>query len=236
MGAEGALARLAELGERHGLTPTQRERLAALLSLLESDPRAPTAVREPARAVNVHVADSLAALELDAVASARRVADLGSGAGVPGLVLAVALPTAELWLLDSQARKCAFLEAAVRRLELENTTVLCTRAEQWAAGRERQDLVLARALGPQPVVLEYAAPLLSPGGALVDWRGRRRAHEELSAARAAAELGMGAAAVHAVAPFAGANDHYLHVFTKVAPTPERFPRRPGVARKRPLGA
>ncbi len=236
MGAEGVLARLAELGERHGLTPIQRERLAALLSLLESDPRAPTAVRDSVRAVDVHVADSLAALALDAVVSARRVADLGSGAGVPGLVLAVALPAAELWLLDSQARKCAFLEVAVDRLELENTTVVCTRAEQWAGGRERQDLVLARALGPQPVVLEYAAPLLSAGGALVDWRGRRRAREELAAARAAAELGMGVAEVHAVAPFAGASDHHLHVFTKVAATPERFPRRPGIARKRPLGA
>src|ERR1700694_4417763 len=131
MGAEGARARLAELAQRHGLTPIQREQLATLLSLLESDPRAPTAVRESARAVDVHIADSLAALELDAVVRRRPVADLGSGAGVPGLVLAVALPAAELWLLESQARKCAFLEAAVGRLGLANTTVVCARAEQW---------------------------------------------------------------------------------------------------------
>ena len=114
--------------------------------------------------------------------------------------------------------------------------MVCARAEEWRAGSEAHDLVVARALAPQPVVLEYAAPLLRVGGRLVDWRGRRDGAEEERGARAAAELGLrprrGASPSQ---PFAGAHSRHLHVFEKVGTTPPRFPRRPGMARKRPLG-
>jgi 16S rRNA (guanine527-N7)-methyltransferase len=96
-------------------------------------------------------------------------------------------------------------------------------------------VVVARALGSQPLVLEYAAPLLRVGGSLVDWRGRRDPREEARALAAAGELGMERAEVRRVTPFAGVRDRHLHVFVKTAPTPPRFPRRPGAARKRPLG-
>jgi len=95
---------------------------------------------------------------------------------------------------------------------------------------------VARALAPQTVVLEYAAPLLRNGGALVDWRGRRSAEAEAQADRAATVLGLRRQEIRRVAPFEGATDHHLHVFTKVHETPPRFPRRAGIARKRPLGA
>ena len=83
--------------------------------------------------------------------------------------------------------------------------------------------------------LELKAPLLRVGGALVDWRGRRAHAEERAADTAAAELGMRRAEVRRVRPFEGALERHLHVFVKISATPERFPRRPGVARKRPLG-
>jgi 16S rRNA (guanine527-N7)-methyltransferase len=95
--------------------------------------------------------------------------------------------------------------------------------------------VAARALAPLAVVAEYAAPLLRRGGTLVAWKGRRDAAEEGAAQGAAAELGLAPAVVHRVRPFAAARDRHLHEFTKVAPTPPRYPRRPGAARKRPLG-
>jgi 16S rRNA (guanine527-N7)-methyltransferase len=95
--------------------------------------------------------------------------------------------------------------------------------------------VLARALAPQPVVLEYAAPLLRMGGTLIDWRGRRNADEERAAARAAQTLGLRLAEVRKVEPFPAATDRHLHVFVKDRETPDRFPRRAGIARKRPLG-
>ncbi len=192
-------------------------------------------MRDPERAVDVHFADSLVALELDAVRAATRIADLGSGAGFPGLALAIALPRAEVALVESQRRKCEFLDRARTLAHLANASVVCSRAEEWRDGFDAQDVVVARALAPQAVVLEYAAPLLHVGGTLVDWRGRRSTEEERGAERAAAELGLRRLEIRRVEPYVQARDHHLHVFAKVEPTSPRFPRRPGVARKRPLG-
>lgn len=205
------------------------------MELLEADEHAPTAVREVDQAARVHVADSLAALVLGEVVAARRIADLGSGAGFPGLALAVALPLAEVRLVESQRRKCEFLERACVAAQLANTSVVCVRAEEWSAGASLNDVVTARALAPQAVVLEYAAPLLRLAGSLVDWRGKRDPTAEAAADRAAAVLGLHRTAVHRVAPSEGATQHHLHVFVKTQPTPARFPRRAGIARKRPLG-
>ena len=85
------------------------------------------------------------------------------------------------------------------------------------------------------MILEYAAPLLAEGGRLVAWKGAVSAQESASAAAAAQILGLEPLPVLAVTPFPGARDHTLHSFRKVAPTPSRFPRRPGMATKRPLG-
>jgi len=236
MAAEQAEIALGRLAGRYGLSTRQREQLAALLTALEHDERAPTSVRRAEQAVHVHLADSLVALELEVVRGARTIADLGAGAGFPGLALAVALPESEVRLVESQARKCAFIAEIVAQVGLGNARVVCARAEEWHDGTAEHDLVTARALAPQAVVLEYASPLLRVGGSLVDWRGRRVAEEEDAASRAAEELGLRRAQVRRVEPFAGARDHHLHVFSKVEETPERFPRRAGVARKRPLGA
>jgi 16S rRNA (guanine527-N7)-methyltransferase len=235
MSAEALQARLAELAHHYDLAPVQQQQLSVLLGLIGEEEHAPTAVRDPQRAVDVHVADSLAGLEVECLRDAGTLADLGAGAGFPGLPLAVALPSAEFSLLESNARKCEFLREAIARLDLPAVDVVWTRAEEWEQGRGTQDAVLARALAAQPVVLEYAAPLLREGGVLVDWRGRRLAEEEEAAERAAAELGMRRLEIRAGARFAGAREHHLHVFQKVAATPPRFPRRAGIARKRPLG-
>jgi 16S rRNA (guanine527-N7)-methyltransferase len=217
------------------LSAGQRGQLDALLGLLEQDERAPTTIRARELAAERHVADSLAALALDSLPRAGTIADLGSGAGFPGLALAVALPGAQVALVESQRRKCEFLERALAVASVGNARVVCARAEEWGEGRLHNDVVLARALAEQPVVLEYAAPLLKAGGALVDWRGARDPAEEAAADRAAALLGMRRVEVLQVVPFAAAKNRHLHVFEKVAETPERFPRRAGIALKRPLG-
>jgi 16S rRNA (guanine527-N7)-methyltransferase len=95
--------------------------------------------------------------------------------------------------------------------------------------------VAARALAALPVVLEYAAPLLADGGHVVAWKGAIGEAESAAGAIAAAELGLAPVEVRHVHPYPGAGDRTLHVFRKVAPTPSRFPRRPGMAVKRPLG-
>jgi 16S rRNA (guanine527-N7)-methyltransferase len=229
-------ARLDELAATWALPAEGLDALRRLLAFQMEDPTAPTAVREPADAVDRHVADSLAALELDAVRSARRVADLGSGAGWPGLALAAALPHAGVDLVESAARRCRYLERAVAASGLAHVRVVHARAEEWVEGLGANDLVTARALAALPVVCEYAAPLLGEGGTLVAWKGEVGEAEARAGAAAARELGLEAAAVHRVTPFPAAERRTLHVFTKVAPTPPRFPRRPGMATKRPLGA
>ena len=225
---------LTALFERYRLAAGQRAQLAALLEIL-ADPRAPTAVCAGVRAVEVHIADSLVALELEPVRSAGTIADLGAGAGFPGLALAVALPGSEVRLVESQARKCAFMEAAIASAGIENARVVCARAEEWRDGEGAHDLVVVRALAAQPVALEYAAPLLRIGGTLADWRGQRSAAQEDAADRAAEELGLRRLEVRSVVPFDAALDLNMHLFVKAAETPARFPRRAGVARKRPLG-
>jgi 16S rRNA (guanine527-N7)-methyltransferase len=163
------------------------------------------------------------------------IADLGAGAGFPGLPLAIARPAARVALVESNTRKCDFLRAAIRRLELTNVEIVRARVEQWREGLDACDVVVARALAALPVVAEYAAPLLRVGGALVAWRGRRDPAEETMGAAAAAELGLEPLDPLSVAPYPEAEHRHLHVMMKVGPTPRRFPRRPGVARKHPLG-
>jgi 16S rRNA (guanine527-N7)-methyltransferase len=228
--------RLAELGLRYGLGPAATTALSAALAHQAADDHASTTVREPAAAVDRHVADSLVALDLPEVRAARRIADLGSGAGWPGLALAAALPRATVTLVESASRRCRYLERVVAAAGLANVTVVHARAEAWPEGIGVHDLVTARALAALPVLCEYAAPLLALGGALVAWKGTVQEEEERAGAAAAAELGLVAAGERAVDPYPGAGPAVLHVFRKVASTPARFPRRPGVAAKRPLGS
>ncbi len=229
-------ARIEVLCDLYGLTGCEGERLGRIVAMLATDPRAPTSVRDAGLAVDVHVADSLEALNVEIVRKSTTIADIGAGAGLPGLPLAVALPHSEVKLIDSQTRKCAFVERVRETARIENARVVCTRVEEWAEGIGGQDVVLARAVAAQPVVLEYAAPLLRLGGALVDWRGRRNPEEERSAAAAAELLGLRLESIERVEPYEGVRDHHLHVYLKVEETPERFPRRTGVAAKKPLAA
>jgi len=222
------------LGERYGLSGGQLDQLAQILSALALDGLAPTSVREPGRAVDVHLADSLVALELEMVREARQIADIGAGAGFPGLPLAVALPDSEVRLVESQARKCAFVERVEVTAGIENAEAVCARVEEWPEGVGAHDMVLARAVAPQPIVLEYAAPLLRLGGALVDWRGQRDPEEERAGLEAAEILGLERESLLRVEPFEAARDRHLHVWVKVRETPDRLPRRVGMARKKPL--
>lgn len=227
--------RLDEIVARYRLPSPARDRLAALLRSLADDPLAPTTVQRPAEAVDVHVADSLTGLEVPALAAAPTIVDLGSGAGFPGLALAAARPDAEVALVESSARRCEYLERSLGAVDLPLARVARSRAESWEEGLGWADAVTARALAPLPVLLEYAAPLLREGGTLVAWKGRVERDELAAAARAADELGLEGREPHLTKPYASSRSRRLCVFTKAEPTPAGFPRRPGVARKRPLG-
>ena len=207
-----------------------------LLERLAVDHRSLTTIRDPAAAVDGHVADALDGLTVPALRDAGSILDIGAGAGFPGLVLAAVLPGTQVVLMDAAGKKAAFIAEAAEAMGLHNTEVVHARAEEWPVGLDRFDVVTARAVASLSVLVEYAAPLLREGGVLVAYRGRRDAEEEADAAAAARQTGMALADVIAVAPRPGAEERHLHVVTKVAPTPARFPRRPGIARKRPLTA
>ncbi len=226
---------LEALGSRFGLAAAQTEQLRRLGVVLAEDERAPTTVHDPARVRDDHLADALVALELPVVREATAIADLGAGAGVPGLPLAIALPQAQVVLVEGNGRKCEFMRSTAAGLGLSNVEVVHGRAETWQDGLGRMDVVTARALAPLDVVAEYSAPLLTLGGSLVAWRGQREADAEADALRAAAILGLTVWEPIQVVPYPDALNRHLHVMVKTDATPDRFPRRDGVARKRPLG-
>ena len=230
------MKRLEELTHRWDVSDRGTVSLRRFLDLLAQDEHAPTTVREPERAVDAHIADALSGLLVPELERAALVADLGAGAGVPGLILAAARPEMRIVEVESVGRKCAWMEQASAAMGLENVEVVTARAEEWQAGRERCEAVTARALAPLPVLVEYAAPLLAPGGVLVAWKGAPDSSEVVDGAFAARVLGLEQAAVVDVPPFPGADRRNLYVYRRVGSVPNGYPRRAGIARKRPLQA
>lgn len=219
--------------------PELRRRLNPVLDLLAADPASLSSIRDPNRAWKVHVEDSLSGLEL--VGAPARLADVGAGAGFPGLVLAAALPATRVDLIESVGRKAEFIERALAAAGLANARALPVRSEEWArdpdpeGGREAYEVVTARAVGRLSTLAELASPLLAPGGRLVAWKGRRDPGEEAELAGAAERLAMAVERVDAVGERAGSRHRHLYLVAKTGPTPAGLPRRPGMAKKRPFG-
>ncbi|MHB8160307.1 MAG: 16S rRNA (guanine(527)-N(7))-methyltransferase RsmG [Thermoleophilia bacterium] len=195
-----------------------------------------TAVTTADLIVNVHFRDSLSLLSFAELETADSVVDIGSGAGFPGLPLAIACPDKSFSLLEANNKKCDFLTAAIKTLCLSNVEIAAVRSED--AGRSTMrdyfDLALARAVGPLAVVLEYTLPLLTVGGAALLQRGAREEGDEQISREIAVILGGELVSVSPVKPYQGSRNLHVWRFLKTLPTPERFPRRPGMAKKRPL--
>jgi 16S rRNA (guanine527-N7)-methyltransferase len=194
-----------------------------------------TAIRDPEAVARDHLLDSLAAVPL-LRDDAGRVADLGSGGGLPGIPLAVALPSTRFVLVESVGKKARFLATAVAALGLDDrVTVAAERAEDLAAPdreRERLDVVTVRAVAALPELIELALPLLRVDGRLIAWK-REPFEPELAAGRNAGRaLGAEIEVVEVTAP--SLEDRRLVVVTKGRPTPRRYPRSPADRRARPL--
>jgi len=164
---------------------------------------------------------------------AARAIDLGAGAGFPGLPIKIAHPALRLTLLESAAKKTAFLEEVVERLALADVAVVTGRAESAAREpdhREAYDLALARALASLPVLVELALPFLRLGGVLAAPKGSRVAQEVAAAAPALRACGGRLLSTERLAD----SPLTLVLVEKVAPTPSTYPRRPGIPAKHPL--
>jgi 16S rRNA (guanine527-N7)-methyltransferase len=195
-----------------------------------------TRVVEPGDVARLHLLDALVALPLVDAASASRAADIGSGGGVPAIPLAIARPGIAWTLVESVARKAEALRSFVEALRLGNVAVVPERAETLGrdpAYREQFDVVTARACAALPVLAELALPLLRSGGRLIAWKGPLvpADDEARRGGAAAAQLGGGAVEISG----AGVERHTFATVSKVAATDARFPRRPGVPARRPLG-
>ena len=188
-----------------------------------------------------HLVDSLSCLAATGIRWGSCLIDVGAGGGLPGIPLSVARPDLRVTLLEATEKKVRFLEYVKAELQLGNLEVLHARAED--AGRESRyreafDLATARALAALPVVLEYCVPLVRTGGKVLAMKGRLQEEELSQGVAAARELGAQLSETTAVdyRPQIPHKERRLVVFDKVSATPARFPRRVGLAKKRPLGA
>lgn len=218
------------------LSPAQRRSLETVLALLAEERASVSSVVDE-RAWKVHVEDSLTGLDVPELRSARLIADVGAGAGFPGLVLAVALPDAQIDLIESVGRKTAFIARAAEVAGIPNASAVNARAEDVARGeaRETYDVVTSRAVGRLSTLAELASPLLNEGGVLIAWKGKRDEEEEQQLERASEALAMRPEAILDVGHRAGSEHRHLHVIRKSAATPANLPRKSGLAKKRPQG-
>jgi 16S rRNA (guanine527-N7)-methyltransferase len=195
-----------------------------------------TAIRDPEEAWTKHVLDSLQGLETGLFEGTKSVVDVGSGAGFPGLPLAIACPRLKVTLLEATRKKCDFLRGAIEKFEL-NAKVLNERAEvagQNKVWRERYAIATARAVGSIGEVCELTLPLVKPGGYAVLWRGQWAKEETTAAKKTIKTLG---GRLHQVMPYhlpAHPLEFHIVVIEKVTPAPAQFPRREGLPKHQPL--
>ena len=187
-----------------------------------------------------HVLDSLSCFLLEPLSRARRLADVGSGGGLPGIPIKIMSPEIAVTLVESTGKKARFLRHAVDALSLKGVEVADTRVEDLGrklAHRGAYEIVTCRAVGRLSVVVEYCVPLLEPGGRAVAMKGRLETEELAEGNRAVVALGARVAETKRVPmlPEVGERERNLVVLEKFGETPERYPRRAGIVAKRPLG-
>ena len=219
------------------LTDAAYERLAGYHAmLLEWNEKMDlTNVPEEEMAVR-HYGDSLLPLAHDEwFKQGAKLIDVGTGAGFPGMMLAIARLDMQVTLLDAQRKRCDFLQAVCDKLQLVNVTVLHARAEDGARGalREKMDLAVARAVAPLNVLAEYLVPYVCIGGYALCWKGPA-VKEELTAGKKAAAI-LGAKAGELVRLPIEGREHYIQPLQKTETTARRYPRKSGTPGKDPLG-
>lgn len=198
-----------------------------------------TAVTEEAEMIDKHYVDSLIALKVPGLLPVTgRLIDVGTGAGFPGLPLALACPQLQVTLMDAQQKRLNFLRAVIDELQVRNVTLVHARAEdgaQFPQHREKYDVAVARAVAPLAALAEYLLPFVKVGGKAVCWKGPALA-EEMQQGRRAAHLLGGRVEEPVNAAIPGRDwQHMLLPIAKTAKTARQYPRKAGTPSKSPLG-
>lgn len=197
-----------------------------------------TSITDDLEIIDKHFIDSLLLVRNEPLAHGMKVADVGAGAGFPGIPIKIFQPDIQLTLLESIGKKTKFLEHIIGRLELENVDVVNARAEEVARSpehREQYDLVVARTVARMRVLAEYCLPLLSVGGRFVAYKGRETTTEIKEAEIAIEKLGGQLENVEWDTSVPdNADRRSLVSIKKIRGTPDKYPRRPGVPRQKPL--
>ncbi|MDR2355750.1 MAG: 16S rRNA (guanine(527)-N(7))-methyltransferase RsmG [Clostridiales Family XIII bacterium] len=196
-----------------------------------------TAITDREQFVVKHFADSVLCAGRPEMRAAREIVDVGTGAGFPGIPLAIVLPAHSFTLIDSLGKRVRVLEEIVSRLGLGNVRLLCGRAEDLArdaALRGAFDLCVSRAVARLPVLAEYCLPFLRIGGNLFAYKGEDVAEELAAAQRAIAVLGGRVRAAHDASLAAHGLCHKIVIVEKTGETPPAYPRRAGAPARRPL--
>lgn len=196
-----------------------------------------TAITEPRDVAVKHMVDSLTAYDAALFSGAPTVIDVGTGAGFPGIPLKIFDPSIRLTLMDSLAKRLAFLEAVVEDLGLTGVTCVHARAEDAAREqqhRERYDIAVSRAVARLPVLLEYTLPFVKKGGHLIALKGRTAEEEATDAKRALKLLGGRLETIRPVTLPGLSDKRAVLTITKIAPTPKAYPRKAGTPAKKPL--
>ena len=238
----GAAQRLLEGARRLGIDvgPDAVDRLLRFAGIVSTgDGANVTAIRAFDQVLVLHVLDSLAGLRvLDRLPGDGSLVDVGTGAGFPGLALACARPQWSWTLIDATRKKIEFVRSTAAMLGLSGVNTVWGRVEELGRREGFRDafaVAVARAVAPLAVLVELALPLVRAGGHLIAYKGPRAEEELRDAQSALAELTGELVAVDRFQlPFDG-GERALVWITKRAPTPPAFPRRPGMASKRPLG-
>ncbi|MSR28875.1 MAG: 16S rRNA (guanine(527)-N(7))-methyltransferase RsmG [Phycisphaerales bacterium] len=214
------------------LDPGDLERIASFLQLLyaANERMNLTGVRDPSAAWMRHIFDSLTLLSVLTGTQAVRAADIGSGGGIPGLILALVLPEVEFTLIESVGKKARFLEETATALGLKKVVVRQERAEVLGVKeiRESMDVVVSRAVGKLPSLLEYALPMVRPGGLFVAIKGEQGAAEVVASIHALGELR--GVVIEQRRTLTGT----LVIVEKTGRTPRRYPREKGEPERNPL--
>ncbi len=220
-----------------GLGQAEIEVLAALAAAVAEAPFNVGGLHGPEDIRRKHLVDSLGCLRTLSPSDGEWVVDLGSGAGFPGLPLAVARPKVRFTLVEATGKKAAFLRGVVGELGLSRVDVVQARAEELGrdpAWRERVDGVVARAVAPLSTLVEWALPLCRVGGRLVALKGPAADAEVAAAGRALAELRGRVTRADRFRLPGGPEERVVLAVLKTGATPVRYPRRAGVASRRPL--